>query len=157
MPIIVLTARSEMSDKISALDCGADDYLTKPFDVEELLARIRVIQRRLSVTQTRLPQERIFVNGDLKIDYGQGCVYMNGEELHLTPSEYKLLCILSRNVGRVLTYRFISKEIWGNEWESNSGSRRVFMTTLRRKLEKGGKAQSYIQTHVGVGYRMINL
>ena len=109
------------------------------------------------MTQTRLPQERIFVNGDLKIDYGQGCVYMNGEELHLTPSEYKLLCILSRNVGRVLTYRFISKEIWGNEWESNSGSLRVFMTTLRRKLEKGGKAQSYIQTHVGVGYRMINL
>lgn len=157
MPIIVLTARSEMSDKISALDCGADDYLTKPFDVEELLARIRVIQRRLSVTQTRLPQEQIFVNGDLKIDYVQGCVYMNGEELHLTPSEYKLLCILSRNVGRVLTYRFISKEIWGNEWESNSGSLRVFMTTLRRKLEKGGKAQSYIQTHVGVGYRMINL
>ena len=157
MPIIVLTARSEMSDKINALDCGADDYLTKPFDVEELLARIRVIQRRLSVTQTRLPREQVFVNGDLKIDYEEGCVYMNGQELHLTPSEYKLLCILSKNVGRVLTYRFISREIWGNEWESNTGSLRVFMTTLRRKLEKGGKAQTYIQTHVGVGYRMISL
>ena len=157
MPIIVLTARSEMSDKINALDSGADDYLTKPFDVEELLARIRVIQRRLSVTQTRLPREQVFVNGDLKIDYEEGCVYMNGQELHLTPSEYKLLCILSKNVGRVLTYRFISREIWGNEWESNTGSLRVFMTTLRRKLEKGGKAQTYIQTHVGVGYRMISL
>lgn len=157
MPIIVLTARSEMSDKITALDCGADDYLTKPFAVEELLARIRVIQRRLAVTQTRLPEEQIFVNGDLKIDFLQGCVYMGEEELRLTPSEYKLLCILARNVGRVLTYRFISREIWGNEWESNTGSLRVFMATLRRKLEKGGKTQSYIQTHVGVGYRMMKL
>ncbi|MBR7044315.1 MAG: response regulator transcription factor [Lachnospiraceae bacterium] len=157
MPIIVLTARSEMSDKIAALDSGADDYLTKPFAVEELLARIRVIQRRLSVTQTRLPEEQTFVNGDLKIDFSQGCAFMGENELRLTPSEYKLLCILARNVGRVLTYRFISREIWGNEWESNTGSLRVFMATLRKKLEKGGRAQSYIQTHVGVGYRMMKL
>lgn len=157
MPIIVLTARSELTDKIAALDSGADDYLTKPFAVEELLARIRVIQRRLSVTQTRLPEEQTFVNGDLKIDFTQGCAYMGEEELHLTPSEYRLLCILARNVGRVLTYRYISREIWGNEWESNTGSLRVFMATLRRKLEKGEKTQSYIQTHVGVGYRMMKL
>ena len=82
---------------------------------------------------------------------------LGGDELHLTPSEYKLLCILARNVGRVLTYRFISREIWGNEWESNTGSLRVFMATLRKKLEKGEKTQSYIQTHVGVGYRMMKL
>ena len=157
MPIIVLTARSDISDKIAALDCGADDYLTKPFAVEELLARIRVIQRRLSVTQTRLPEEQIFLNGDLKIDFSQGCAYMGEDELRLTPSEYKLLCILARNVGRVLTYRYISREIWGNEWESNIASLRVFVTTLRKKLEKSGDSRSYIQTHVGVGYRMLRL
>lgn len=157
MPVIVLTARSEVSDKIQALDSGADDYLTKPFSVEELLARIRVIQRRLAVTQTRLPGEEVFVNGSLRIDYMQGMVYLDGEPLHVTPSEYRLLCVLSRNAGRVLTYRYISREIWGNEWESNIASLRVFVTTLRKKLEKSGDSRSYIQTHVGVGYRMLRL
>ena len=156
MPIIVLTARSEVTDKILALDCGADDYLTKPFDVEELLARIRVTQRRLTVMQARLPEERVFMNGALRIDFAEGCAYVDDVPLKLTPSEYKLLCILGRNCGKVLTYRFISKEIWGNEWENNIASLRVFVTTLRKKIEKKGESQSYIQTHVGVGYRMVN-
>ena len=156
MPIIVLTARSEVTDKILALDCGADDYLTKPFDVEELLARIRVTQRRLTVMQARLPEERVFTNGALRIDFAEGCAYVDDVPLKLTPSEYKLLCILGRNCGKVLTYRFISKEIWGNEWENNIASLRVFVTTLRKKIEKKGESQSYIQTHVVVGYRMVN-
>ena len=156
MPIIVLTARSEVTDKILALDCGADDYLTKPFDVEELLARIRVTQRRLTVMQARLPEERVFTNGALRIDFAEGCAYVDDVPLKLTPSEYKLLCILGRNCGKVLTYRFISKEIWGNEWENNIASLRVFVTTLRKKIEKKGESQSYIQTHVGIGYRMVN-
>jgi two-component system KDP operon response regulator KdpE len=124
--------------------------------VEELLARIRVTQRRLTVMQARLPEERVFTNGALRIDFAEGCAYVDDVPLKLTPSEYKLLCILGRNCGKVLTYRFISKEIWGNEWENNIASLRVFVTTLRKKIEKKGESQSYIQTHVGVGYRMVN-
>ena len=113
MPIIVISARSEDTDKIEALDAGADDYITKPFSVEELLARIRVTQRRLAITQTGDQLETsIFENGELKIDYTAGCTYLKGEELHLTPIEYKLLCLLSRNVGRVLTHTYITQQIW---------------------------------------------
>ena len=105
MPIIVISARTEDSDKIEALDAGADDYLTKPFSVEELLARLRVTQRRLALMKTDFAQESpVFMNGALKIDYAAGCAFLDGEELHLTPIEYKLLCLLSRNVGRVLTH-----------------------------------------------------
>lgn len=108
MPIIVISARSEDSDKIEALDAGADDYITKPFSVEELLARIRVTQRRLAVIQTgEIQKTAVFINGELKIDYTAGCTYMRGEELHLTPIEYKLLCLLSRNVGKVLTHTLL--------------------------------------------------
>ena len=104
MPIIVISARTEDSDKIVALDAGADDYLTKPFSVDELLARLRVTQRRLSLMKTDAAQESpIFTNGALKIDYAAGCAYLDGAELHLTPIEYKLLCLLSKNVGKVLT------------------------------------------------------
>ena len=102
MPIIVISARSEDTDKIEALDAGADDYITKPFSVEELLARIRVTQRRLAVMQSgEQIESSVFENGGLKIDYTAGCTYLKGEELHLTPIEYKLLCLLSRNVGKV--------------------------------------------------------
>ena len=104
MPIIVISARSEDTDKIDALDAGADDYLTKPFSVEELLARLRVTQRRLSMMQKVSPAEAVvFVNGKLRVDYVAGCAYLNEEELHLTPIEYKLLCLLTRNIGKVLT------------------------------------------------------
>ncbi len=117
MPIIVISARSEDTDKIDALDAGADDYLTKPFSVEELLARLRVTQRRLSMMQKVSPAEAVvFVNGKLRVDYAAGCAYLNEEELHLTPIEYKLLCLLTRNIGKVLTHTFLTQSIWGSSW-----------------------------------------
>ena len=156
LPIIVISARSEDTDKIDALDAGADDYLTKPFSVEELLARLRVTQRRLAVPGT-MSTESVFTNGALKIDYAAGCAFLNGQELHLTPSEYKLLCLLSKNVGKVLTHTYITQQIWGRSWENDIASLRVFMATLRKKLEQGPDAPQYIQTHIGVGYRMLKL
>ena len=155
LPIIVISARTEDKEKIEALDAGADDYLTKPFSVEELLARIRVTERRLATMQSANKSESIFVNGNLKIDYAAGCAYLNNEELHLTPIEYKLLCLLSRNVGKVLTHTFITQKIWGAAWESNIASLRVFMATLRKKIESTTDSPQYIQTNVGVGYRII--
>lgn len=158
MPIIVISARSEDTDKIDALDAGADDYLTKPFSVEELLARLRVTLRRLNFTQTIAGTEQsTFINGDLKIDYSAGCAYMGGEELHLTPIEYKLICLLAKNIGKVLTHTYITKEIWGSSWENDVASLRVFMATLRKKIEKDPAAPQYIQTHIGVGYRMLKV
>ena len=112
MPIIVISARSEDSDKITALDAGADDYLTKPFSVEELLARLRVTQRRLLLLKSSNDAGKpVFQNGELKIDYAASCVYLKGEEMHLTPIEYKLLCLLSHNVGKVLTHTYITMQI----------------------------------------------
>ena len=158
MPIIVISARSEDSDKIEALDAGADDYITKPFSVEELLARIRVTQRRLAVIQTgEIQKTAAFINGELKIDYTAGCTYMRGEELHLTPIEYKLLCLLSRNVGKVLTHTYITQQIWGRSSENDVASLRVFMATLRKKLESDKNEIQYIQTHIGIGYRMLRI
>ena len=157
-PIIVISARSEDSDKIEALDCGADDYLTKPFSVEELLARLRVTQRRLNFIQTQvLSTSSVFINGKLKIDYAAGCAYLDDTELHLTPIEFKLLSLLSKNVGKVLTHKFIAENIWGSSWDNDVGSLRVFMATLRKKIEKSPDSPQYIQTHVGVGYRMIKV
>lgn len=158
MPIIVISARSEDSDKIDALDAGADDYLTKPFSVEELLARLRVTFRRLAYAQSGLPGENaVFLNGDLKIDYAAGCVYRGEQEIHLTPIEYKLLCLLAKHVGKVLTHSFITREIWGSAWDNDVVSLRVFMATLRKKIEKDPSSPQYIQTHVGVGYRMLRV
>lgn len=115
----MISARSEDSDKIEALDCGADDYLTKPFSVEELLARLRVTQRRLNFIQTQvLSTSSIFINGKLKIDYAAGCAYLDDTELHLTPIEFKLLSLLSKNVGKVLTHKFITENIWGSSWDN---------------------------------------
>lgn len=156
MPIIVVSARSMDQDKIDALDAGADDYLTKPFSVEELLARIRVAIRRIHYHNTESPQQNShFINGDISIDYAAGCAYLKGSELHLTPIEYKLLVLLSKNVGKVLTHNFITKEVWGSSWENDVASLRVFMATLRKKIEINSNHQKYIQTHIGVGYRML--
>lgn len=158
MPIIVISARSEDTDKIEALDAGADDYITKPFSVEELLARLRVTQRRLLMMKNESPAEMaVFENGELRIDYAAGCAFLGTEELHLTPIEYKLLCLLSGNVGKVLTHTFITQNIWGSSWENDVASLRVFMATLRKKIENGGDSPQYIQTHIGVGYRMIKV
>lgn len=157
-PIIVISARSEDSDKIEALDSGADDYLTKPFSVDELLARLRVTQRRINFIQTQvLSASPVFINGKLKIDYAAACAYLDEKELHLTPIEFKLLCLLSKNVGKVLTHRFITENIWGSSWDNDVGSLRVFMATLRKKIETAPDSPQYIQTHIGVGYRMIKV
>ncbi len=158
MPIIVLSARSEDTDKIDALDAGADDYLTKPFSVEELLARLRVTQRRLIAAEGLITsQQTVFQNGALTIDYAAGCAYLDGEEMHLTPIEYKLLRLLAKNVGKVLTHTYITKEIWGSSWDNDIASLRVFMATLRKKLESAPNSPQYIQTHIGVGYRMLRV
>lgn len=158
LPIIVISARSEDSDKIEALDAGADDYLTKPFSVPELLARLRVTQRRLLIMKNEpMTETSVFVNEELRIDYAAGCVFLGEEELHLTPIEYKLLCLLSRNVGKVLTHTYITQNIWGSNWENDMASLRVFMATLRKKIEKRQNSPQYIQTHIGVGYRMIKV
>lgn len=153
VPIIIVSARSEEMDKITALDKGADDYLTKPFSVDELLARLRVIQRRLMKSENISVTE--FVNGRLRIDYVSGCVHLDDEELHLTPIEYKLLCLLAKNVGKVLTHKYIIQSVWGTPADNCEASLRVFMATLRKKLSDG--SQALIQTHIGIGYRMMKL
>ena len=156
MPIIVVSARSEDADKVSALDAGADDYLTKPFSVDELLARLRVALRRVRYDRQRLSEEScVFVNGGLRIDYAAGCVYLDGSEIHLTPIEYKLLVLLAKNTGKVLTHNYILREVWGNPTASDMQSLRVYMATLRKKLEKNTSEPKYIQTHIGIGYRML--
>ena len=153
MPIIVISARSEDADKIAALDAGADDYLTKPFSVAELLERLRVTQRRLAALGGT-SAESVFHNGKLTIDYGAGCAYLEDTPLKLTPTEYKLLCLLAKDVGKVLTHTYLTDKIWGSSWESDMASLRVHMATLRKKVEKDPDAQ-YIQTHIGIGYRML--
>lgn len=157
MPIIVVSARSEDRDKIDALDAGADDYLTKPFSAEELLARLRVSLRRVRYDSEKLPKDAsVFTNGNLKIDYAAGCAWLDGEGIHLTPIEYKLLCLLAKNVGKVLTHNFILHEIWGN-YAGDVSALRVFMATLRKKVEETPSRPKYIQTHIGVGYRMLRV
>ena len=157
VPIIVISARSEDTDKIDALDAGADDYLTKPFSIEELLARLRVTQRRLALMQSAQTKPSVYENGQLRIDYASGCASFGGEEMRLTPIEYKLLCLLSRNTGKVLTHRYILENVWGSSLETDVGSLRVFMATLRKKLETEPGAPQYIQTHIGIGYRMMKM
>ena len=147
LPIIVLSARSEDSDKIEALDNGADDYLT----------RLRVTQRRLNLLASDGINSPVFVNGPLKIDFSAGCVWLGENELHLTPIEYKLLCVLAHNVGKVLTHTSITQQIWGSTQENDIASLRVYMAALRKKLERCPNAPHLIQTHVGVGYRMLRV
>ncbi|MBR4164468.1 MAG: response regulator transcription factor [Solobacterium sp.] len=155
-PIVVISARGEDDDKIQALDNGADDYLTKPFSVAELLARIRAVQRRLQYPAVSSEEQAVFNNGDLKIDYASSVVTLGEKQLHLTPIEYKLLCLLAKNVGKVLTHSYIIDHIWGNGIESDIVSLRVYMTGLRKKL-KTDKEESLIQTHIGIGYQMIRM
>ena len=156
MPIIVLSARIEDADKVEALDAGADDYLVKPFSVEELLARLRVALRRLDAGAST-EEEAVYENGDLRIDYRAGSATCRGEEIHLTPIEYKLLCLLARNTGKVLTHTYILREVWGTAFTSDIPSLRVFMATLRKKIEPDPSHPIYIQTHVGIGYRMMRV
>lgn len=157
MPIIVVSARSDDGDKIDALNAGADDYLTKPFNVEELLARLRVSLRRMKDFTENSQEEAVFLNDGLVIDYSSGCVSLDGNELHLTPIEYKLLCLLARNVGKVLTHNYILNHVWKSALDSDVTSLRVYMANLRKKIEADTSHPKYIQTHVGIGYRMLKI
>ena len=156
VPILVVSARLEDSDKVAALDAGADDYIVKPFSVDELLARIRVALRRVERARADADEQRAdcYDNGGLHIDYAAASVTRDGEDVHLTPMEYKLLCVLARNAGKVLTHNYILKEVWGTALSSDMASLRVFMATLRKKIEADPSHPRYIQTHVGIGYRM---
>ena len=156
-PIIVISARSNDEDKIEALDAGADDFLTKPFNVDELLARVRSTIRRINYSENNSVEDKVsFENGDIRIDYPSRSVFIKGEEIHLMPIEYSLLCLLAENVGKVLTHQYILKNIWVNYLESDLSSLRVYMTSLRKKIEKVSD-DKYIQTHVGVGYKMVRI
>lgn len=158
MPIVVISARGEDSDKVGALDAGADDYLVKPFSVDELLARLRAMLRRAVAAAGDSPGEPSrFENGKLVVDYAAGCAYLDGEDLHLTPTEYKLLCLLCRNEGKVLTHAYLTQGIWGSCTDKDVVSLRVFMATLRKKIESLPDSPRYIQTHIGVGYRMVKV
>ena len=157
LPVVVVSARSHEQDKVSALDLGADDYLTKPFSVDELLARVRANLRRSSMASSESTEASTFDNGPLHIDYAAGYATKDGRELSLTPTEYKLLVLLAKNVDKVLTHTFITREIWGTSWDSDLASLRVFMRTLRKKIEADPSHPKMIQTHMGVGYRMQRL
>lgn len=156
IPIIVVSARGHEREKVEALDAGADDYLTKPFGVAELLARIRVSLRRKASEAVEEGKEPAFILGELKIDYNKRKVMISGNEIHLTPTEYNLLTLLAKHHGRVLTHKFIINEIWGAPSADDTQTLRVSMGNLRRKLENDPAQPRYIVTEVGVGYRMVD-
>jgi two-component system KDP operon response regulator KdpE len=152
-PIIVLSARGRERDKVAALDLGADDYLTKPFGVDELLARIRVALRHASLP-AGAPPEPIFEAGDLKVDLPGRRVWRAGQEVHLTPTEYKLLATLVRNAGKVLTHRQLLKEVWGTSYANQAHYVRVYLAQLRQKIEADPARPRLLLTEPGVGYRL---
>lgn len=157
-PVIVISEEDSEEDKIAALDAGADDCLAGSFSEDELEARIRVILRRLGVNHCGVSEASpVFVNGSLRIDYAAGCVYLDGNEIHLTPTEYKLLCLLSRNIDKVVTRSFLTWNIWGRSRDKDIAALRVFMAALREKLESGPHPACFIKTRVGVGYRMLKI
>lgn len=147
-PIIVISARSDEKDKVAALDVGADDYLTKPFSVTELSARLRATTRRIQyIMHADNTNESVFKNGNLEIDYSAGVVKVSGEEVHLMPLEYSLLCLLAQNIGKVLTYRFILEKVWQNGITSDISSLRVYMASLRKNWKKT-KNIPHISKHI---------
>ncbi|HNP70020.1 MAG TPA: response regulator transcription factor [Kouleothrix sp.] len=150
VPIIVLTVRDGEHDKVQALDIGADDYLTKPFGIDELLARIRVALRHAQATS---PAEPVLRFGALKIDLAQRRVSLDDREVHLTPKEYDLLCALATQAGKVLTHRMLLRAVWGSAYEHDVATLRVFVTQLRRKIETDSARPSRIVTEPGIGYR----
>jgi len=150
-PIIVLSARGQEQDKIQVLDAGADDYLTKPFGVGELLARIRVALRHAATGPAGEPELSV---GDLRVDLGRRQVWIGGQEVHLTPIEYKLLAVLVKHAGRVLTHRQLLKEVWGPNASEQVHYLRVYMAQLRHKLEREPGRPRYLVTEPGVGYRL---
>jgi two-component system, OmpR family, KDP operon response regulator KdpE len=151
VPIIILSARGQEADKVAALDIGADDYVSKPFGVDELLARVRVaIRHKAGVAR----EDAIFASGDLRVDLGRRHVYVRDVEVKLTPTEYRLLTTLVRHAGRVLTHRQLLKEVWGPNQVEDAHYLRVFMTHLRRKIEQDPARPRHLLTESGVGYRL---
>ena len=157
VPVIVVSARSHESDKVAALDAGADDYLTKPFGTEELLARIRTAIRhtRTPAGSDMVANSGVFRAGKLTIDYGKRRVFLDGRDVGLTQNEYKLVALLGLHAGKVLTYDYLIRELWGPSARSDNQILRVNMANIRRKIEQNPAQPAYIFTEVGVGYRMI--
>ncbi|MEG1789473.1 MAG: response regulator transcription factor [Oscillospiraceae bacterium] len=153
-PVLVVSARGQESEKIAALDLGANDYVTKPFHMGELTARVRVAERALR--KAAAPAESVFVCDRLTVDYEKRRVLVDGAEVHLTPTEYKTLLLLIANRGKVLTHNFIMRQIWGYE-SGDTKSVRVFMANLRRKIERDTACPRFILTEVGVGYRFSDM
>lgn len=152
-PIIVISARGQEEDKVRALDVGADDYLTKPFGTSELMARIRVALRHASRSKEE-STEPLLKNGELEVDLDKRRVLARGEEVHLTPNEYKLFAYLMKHAGKVLTHRQLLKEVWGAAYASQTHYLRVYMVQLRHKLESDPARPRYLLTEPGVGYRL---
>ena len=152
-PIIVISARSEDTDKIEALDAGADDYVTKPFTLGEVQARIRANLRR---TRPQIARSDVFEKDGLMLDFQRRRVSVDGKEIHLTPIEYRLLVLLVQNPGKVLTHTYINREVWGYSDDESNQRLRVFMAGIRRKIEKDTANPRYILTEVGVGYRLVD-
>jgi two-component system KDP operon response regulator KdpE len=153
VPIIVISARGREQDKVDALDAGADDYVSKPFGTNELLARMRVALRH-AATLGDGAESAVYECGALKVDLAARLAYLDGKEVHLTPNEYKLLAALVRNAGKVLTHRHLLKEVWGSNFVEHTNYLRVHMSQLRRKLEAEPARPRYILTETGVGYRL---
>jgi two-component system, OmpR family, KDP operon response regulator KdpE len=150
VPVLILSVRDDADEKVAALDAGADDYVSKPFDTAELLARIRATQRR-SLTESGEP---VFQSGPLCVDFAARQVKLNGIEVKLTPTEYSLLRVLVQNAGKVVTHRQLLRTVWGEKAESQAQYLRVYITHLRKKLETAANAPSLIKTEVGIGYRL---
>ncbi|MHB1483619.1 MAG: response regulator [Saccharofermentanales bacterium] len=153
-PIVVVSARDQDKEKVAALDAGADDYLTKPFSINELLARLRVILRRSAKSAGIVPE--VYKIRDLEINLEKHILLVNNEEVHLTRMEFNILSLLIKNAGKILTHSYILKEVWGSYLESDAQSLRVFMANIRRKLEKDPANPQYIMTEVGIGYRFVD-
>ena len=159
VPIIIITARGQDQDKVRGLDLGADDYLTKPFSVDELLARVRAVIRRSQFTAREFTQglRATTATGSLVIDYSQHIVTLNGREIALTPTEYRIIAYLAQNVGRVVTQDLLLEHVWGPEYLGESHMLQVNINRLRRKLEVDANQPRYILTKVGVGYSLAAL
>jgi two-component system KDP operon response regulator KdpE len=155
VPIVIVSARGQERDKVAALDAGADDYLTKPFGVGELLARIRVALRHAATVAAGKDQESTqFTVGELRVDRAMRHVFVGAREVHLTPIEYKLLTTLTQHAGKVLTHRFLLKEVWGPPYVDQTHYLRIFMANIRRKIELDPARPRYLLTEQGVGYRL---
>ena len=150
VPVLILSVRDEAAEKVEALDAGADDYVTKPFDTAELLARMRVVQRRTLAESG----EPVFTAGGLSVDFAARQVHLNGSEVKLTPTEYSLLRVLVQHAGKVVTHRQLLRTVWGEKAQTQAQYLRVYVTHLRKKLETQRDAPVLIKTEVGIGYRL---